>query len=248
MKQITGPIQNTLLRCLKRKDFELLRPALEPVTFKTGTTLFEPGEDVEFAFFPGPGTLVALVAELEDDPTTEAAMIGREGALGGIISEGYKPAFARGVVQIGGPGHRLPLKALAKAQKASPVIRDHFARYADCLLAQVLQSVACNAVHEFDARLARWLLSVQDRIGAHSLKITHEFVADMLGVKRPYASRIINKLARTKTIRNGRGTITILDRKRLEKQSCECYLHLRRHFERLIPHCYPIFAPRTRLQ
>ena len=122
-------------------------------------------------------------------------------------------------------------------------MRDHFARYADCLLAQVLQSVACNAVHEFDARLARWILTTQDRIGGQELRVTQEFMAEMLGVRRTYATRVIGRLEKGGGIRHSRGMVWIVDRRKLEGQACECYAYLRRHYERILPGVYPP-APR----
>ncbi|HEY8015492.1 MAG TPA: Crp/Fnr family transcriptional regulator, partial [Dongiaceae bacterium] len=205
--------------------------------------LFEPGQDVTHVYFPGPATIAALLLNLHDGVTAEAAMIGQEGAIGGIISAGNKPAFTRGVVQIAGSAMRLPTEVLESAKRRSPGLRDHFARYADCLLAQVLQSVACNAVHGFDARLARWILTTQDRIGGRELRVTQEFMAEMLGVRRTYATRVIGRLEKDGGIRHSRGMLRIVDRRKLEHQACECYAYLRRHYERILPGVYPP-APR----
>jgi CRP-like cAMP-binding protein len=234
-----GETGNRLLDSLSAHDRRILAPDLHPLTLNRGEILLEPGEDVLQVYFPGQGTIAALVLNLRDGKTAEAAMIGMEGALGGIISNGDKPAFAHGVAEIAGPAHKLSTDALEDAKQRSPSLRDHFARYADCLLAQVLQSVACNAVHDFDARLARWLLATQDRCGRKELKVTQDFIAEMLGVRRPYASRIAGQLEEKGSIRRGRGTITIVDRPKLERQACECYSYLRRHFETLLPGVYP---------
>jgi len=232
---------NRLLDSLSSKDRHILAPDLRPLKLDRGDVLLEPGEDVMQVYFPGPGTIAALVLHLRDGKSAEAAMIGMEGALGGIISNGDKPAFAHGVAEIAGPAHKLSTDALEDAKQRSPSLRDHFARYADCLLAQVLQSVACNAVHDFDARLARWLLATQDRCGQKHLKVTQDFIAEMLGVRRPYASRIAGQLEELGAIQRGRGTITIVDRAKLEHQACECYGYLREHFERLLPGVYPVY-------
>jgi CRP-like cAMP-binding protein len=234
-----GETGNRLLDSLSAHDRRILAPDLRPLTLNRGEILLEPGEDVLQVYFPGQGTIAALVLNLRDGKSAEAAMIGMEGALGGIISNGDKPAFAHGVAEIAGPAHKLSTDALEDAKQRSPSLRDHFARYADCLLAQVLQSVACNAVHDFDARLARWLLATQDRCGRNELKVTQDFIAEMLGVRRPYASRIAGQLEEKGSIRRGRGTITIVDRSKLEHQACECYSYLRRHFETLLPGVYP---------
>lgn len=102
-----------------------------------------------------------------------------------------------------------------------------------------MQSAACNAVHDVEPRLARWLLATHDRVGVNDLPVTHDFIAEMLGVQRTYVTRIVGQLAEHGAIQSGRGTITITDRARLERQSCECYVTLRRHFERLLPGVMP---------
>jgi CRP-like cAMP-binding protein len=233
---------NRLLDSLAVSDLRILEPALRRLKLDRGTILIEPGEDVVQVYFPGPGTIAALVLNLRDGKSAEAAMIGTEGALGGVISEGEKPAFARGVAEIAGPALTLSTEALDNAKKRSPSLRDHFARYADCLLAQVLQSAACNALHDFDARLARWLLATQDRCGHSELKVTQDFISEMLGVRRTYATRVAGALEAQGSIRRGRGKITIVDRAKLERQACECYGYLRRHFERLLPGVYPVYG------
>lgn len=239
MGHAEGGVHNRLLAALAPRDLALVYPALETVHLNAGSVLFEPGEDVTHICFPSQDMIAALVLNLRDGGSAEAAMIGCEGAAGGIISEGHKPAFARGVVQIGGSALRLRTEVLNSAKQRSPTLRDHFARYADCLLAQALQSVACNAVHEMDGRLARWLLNLQDRLGKAELRVTQEFISQMLGVHRSYTTRIIGSLASRGAISKARGVIVIVSRHKLEGQACECYAYLRRHFERLLPGVYP---------
>jgi CRP-like cAMP-binding protein len=239
MKRAKGPVPNLLLDALPASDRSLLAGGLQAFTLERGDVLFEPGEDVVNVYFPGPGTIAALVLNLREGTTAEVTMIGHEGAVGGIISDGDKPAFARGVVQIAGSALRLATDVLGSAKQRSPGLRDHFARYADCLLAQVLQSVACNAAHDFDARLARWLLALQDRTGSAELSITQGFVAEMLGVQRTYATRIMGTLEERGAIEKGRGKITIKDRRTLERAACECYTRLRRHYDKILPGVYP---------
>jgi CRP-like cAMP-binding protein len=239
MRHVKLGTENRLLAALKPRDLALISPKLESTTLKAEEVLFEPGEDIHTICFPCRGTIASLIVNLRDGASAETAMIGREGAIGGVISDGDKPAFARGVIQLGGPVLRLPTEALESAKRRSPTLRDHFARYADCLLAQVLQSVACNAVHDFDARLARWLLTIQDRTGDRELRLTQEFISQMLGVQRPYATRIVGELVSLGAIRKARGTIEIASRRKLENQACECYGYLRRHFDRLLPGVYP---------
>jgi len=239
MKRLRGPVRNLLLDALSASDRDLVADELQAFTLERGDVLFEPGQDVVNIYFPGSGTIAALVLDLREGATAEATMIGHEGAIGGVISDGDKPAFARGVVQMSGSALRLAIDALASAQQRSAALRDHFARYADCLLAEVLQSVACNAAHDFDARLARWLLTLHDRIGHAELLITQAFIAEMLGAQRTYATRVIGNLAGARAIEKGRGKIIIKDRRKLERAACECYARLREHYDRVLPGVYP---------
>lgn len=234
------PVKNRLLESLPAKDKALIASGLQEVVLERGAVLFEPGEEVVEVYFPSQGMVGALVLDLKSGISAEAAMIGQEGAIGGIISEGDKPAFARAAVQMEGKAFRLSTDLLDDAKSKSPRLRDHFARYADCLLAQVLQSVACNAVHDFDARLARWLLTIHDRLGENELHITQEFISQMLGVQRPYTTRVIGQLEKSGAIEGRCGVIRIANRRKLEGQACECYAYLRRHFERLLPGVYPV--------
>ncbi len=242
MKRAPGPVKNRLLDALGASDRRLLAGHLEAFALDRGDVLFEPGQEIMHVYFPGPGTVAVLLLDLREGIAAEAAMIGQEGAVGGVVSDGRKPAFTRGVVQIAGAAMRLPTDILESAKQRSPGLRDHFARYADCLLAQVLQSVACNAIHGLDARLARWLLTTQDRIGGRELRMTQEFISEMLGVRRTYTTRVVGRLRKSGAIEQRRCAITIVDRRKLERQACECYAYLRRHYERVLPNVYPSFA------
>lgn len=231
--------RNRLLATLAASDMALLEPFLQPVSLHSGEVLFAPGDDVAHVIFPDRPTVAALVPQLRRGEGAEGAMIGWEGAIGGIVSAGDKPAFAHGVVQVAGHGWRLPVERLDQAKHLSAPLRDHFARYADCLLAQALQTVACNTAHELDARLPRWLLSLQDRQGSDELRITHRFIGQMLGVRRSYVSSTLGRLERAGAVAGARGRIVILDRSRLMAHACECYEALRRHFATVLPGVFP---------
>ena len=157
--------------------------------------LFHPGDDIEVVHFPCAATVVSLVAVLRDGRGAEAATIGREGAVGGIVSGGRKPAFCRATVQIAGPALRLEAAQLEGVKSRSASLRDGFARYADCLLAQLQQSVVCNAVHPLEARLARWLLTTHDRVGDAELRLTQDAMAEMLGARRTTVSPVAGAAA-----------------------------------------------------
>ena len=132
----------------------------------------------------------------------------------------------------------MPLGRLHEAAEASPRLRDPLQRYTEALLAQTFQSVACNATHPVEARCCRWLLSTQDRVGQRDLPLTHEFLAEMLGVQRSSVSLVVRALQTAGLIRQGRGVISVSDRAGLEEVTCECYGAIRRNFGRLLSHTY----------
>ncbi len=230
---------NGLLRKLKPADHSLLTPHFEKVVLTRGAILFESGEEVRFVHFPLDGAVVSLLVSMGDGATAQTVSIGREGAIGGIVSHGLVPAFARAVVQISGNALRLDVGQLNAAKRRSDGLANLFARYADCLVAQLVQAVACNALHTIEQRAARWLLATQDRVGEDEVLLTQEFLAEMLGVQRTYVTRVAKALQAAGVIRYQRGRITILDRARLEHASCECHAAVRAHFDRVLAGVYP---------
>lgn len=230
---------NRLLASLKPAERSMLEPAMQAVLLHRGDVLFEPGQDVTHTHFPGPGVVASLVVTMSDGRAVETATIGREGAIGGIISAGHKPAFARAVVQIGGIALRLETMALEAAKERSSIIRDLFSRYADTLLAQTMQSVACNALHPIDARLCRWLLTTHDRVDSDEIALTQEYLAEMLGVQRTTVSGVARLLQERGLISYSRGRMVILDRPAIEASACECYNDVQNHVRAVLPDARP---------
>jgi CRP-like cAMP-binding protein len=226
---------NRLLGALGARDFAVLEPHLEPVALARGKVLFEPGDDVHTTYFPCQRTMVSLLIVTRDGREVEAATIGREGAVGGIVSEGHKPAFGRAVVQVPGSAFVIATSHLEAAKLGSTRFGDLFSRYADALLAQMMQGVACNALHSVEERCARWLLATHDRAGDHLIQLTQESLAEMLGVQRTTVSAVTSALAARGLIKTLRGRVEILDRKGLERVACECYEAVEDHFARLLP-------------
>jgi CRP-like cAMP-binding protein len=230
---------NRLLSTFSPADRALLEGHAAAVELRRGEVLFESGGEVPATHFPSAGTVVAIVVGIVDGRTVEVATIGKEGAVGGIVSGGRAPAFARAIVQVPGTALKVDLKALEEAKSRSPHIRDLFARYADALLAQVMQSVACNAFHALEARCCRWLLTAQDRAGAGDIPLTQEYLAEMLGVQRTTVSAVARALQDQGLIRYRRGSIRILDRTAIERRACECYASVERHFREVLPEVRP---------
>ncbi|GEP08920.1 Crp/Fnr family transcriptional regulator [Methylobacterium gnaphalii] len=229
---------NLLLKALRKADCALLEPHLEPVEFNRGETVFSAGGEISYITFPCERTVVTLVITMLDGRSAETATIGREGAVGGIVSNGGLPASTHAITQLGGPALRIDSTRLQEAKRISEPVRNLFSRYADCLLAQVLQSVACNALHPIEARCLRWLMTLQDRLGSDILPVTQELLAAMLGVQRTYLTRILRTLQLNGLIEIGRGRITILDRPEMEKAACECHNSVRRHFDAVLGAVY----------
>jgi CRP-like cAMP-binding protein len=226
---------NRLLAALRPGDLEQLAPYLTPITLTAGASLFDVGDDITTTVLPCYSTMVSLLVVTRDGEPIEVASIGREGAIGGIVSAGFKPAYGRAVVRIPGAALSLPTARLEEAKARSPALRDLFSRYADVLLAQMMQSAACNALHSIDQRMCRWLLSTHDRANAPTIRLTQETLADMLGVQRTTVTAVAKALQEEGMIRNGRGRIEILDRARLEHRACECHAQVEAHFMRMLP-------------
>jgi CRP-like cAMP-binding protein len=226
---------NRLLAALSERDFAVLAPHLDHVSLPRGRVLFEPGDEVDITFFPCHRTMTSLLVVTLDGHEVEAATIGREGAVGGIVSEGHKPAFGRAVVQVAGDALAIPTAHLEMAKTGSTRFGDLFSRYADALLAQMMQSVACNALHKVEERCARWLLAAHDRAGDQIIHLTQESLAEMLGVQRTTVSTVTAELAARGLIRTRRGRVEIVDRRGLERASCECYRAVEDHFAKLLP-------------
>ncbi|MDQ0511042.1 Crp/Fnr family transcriptional regulator [Ancylobacter amanitiformis] len=230
---------NNLIGALRAADFLLIRHQLRRIDRAAGTVLYEPGDDVRSVYFPCGQTLVSFMVMMEDGRLVEITSIGREGAVGGIVSHGRLPAYARAVVQIGGPLLRLDVADLERAKQTSPPLANLFARYADCLLAQVFQSVACNGAHSIEQRAAKWLLAALDRTGEDSVRLTQDQLASMLAVGRSYVSRVLQHLRRSGAVEPGRGRLTVRDPERLKAMSCGCHDVVRRHFDDVLGGVYP---------
>jgi CRP-like cAMP-binding protein len=213
----------------------VIQPYLVPRLLKRGAVLFEPGDDIHTTYFPCRGTMGSLLIVSAEGREIEVATIGPEGAIGGIVSAGHKPAYGRALVQIGGPAMSIDTARLEDAKSQSAAFHNLFSRYADALLAQMMQSAACNAWHPIEARCCRWLLATHDRIGGDAIELTQEALAEMLGVRRTTVTLVAKSLQERGLIKYARGRVHIVNRKGVENASCECYRAVEDHFDRLLP-------------
>jgi CRP-like cAMP-binding protein len=228
---------NRLLAALEPDDFAVLEPHLHGVSLQQDQVLYEAGDALRHAYFPH-DTVVSLVAVLKDGRSAEMAVYGREGALGLVSAVTVSQSFGRYIVQATGTASRIEMERLHEVIGQRSKVRQLVLRFSEAMMARVLQNVACNAVHSVEARACRWILSMHDRLDQDAVPLTHEFLADMLGVQRSTVSSITRSLQEAGLIRQGRGIMTVTNRAGLEARSCECYGTVRRSFERLLPHTY----------
>jgi CRP-like cAMP-binding protein len=230
---------NNLLRRLRPSDFALLAPHLEQHSWRGSDLLYNPGDDVEIVHFPCGPSLVSFLVTNEDGRDVETVLVGREGAVGGIVSLGRLPAYCKIVVKFPGSFVQLPVRILQEAKLESTTLRLLFARYADCLLAQVFQSTACNAIHSIEQRTAKWILAAMERTGDQRVPLTHEQLATMLGVGRSYTSRVIQTFKAEGILGTQRGALLVHSLDALQARSCRCNESVKSHFETVLQGLYP---------
>jgi Crp-like helix-turn-helix domain len=230
---------NNLLRSLSAKDFDLIAPHLEVVTVATDEMLYRPGDDVEFVHFPCGPSLASYLISSEDGRDVEILLVGREGAVGAIVGRARLRAYSYVVVRFGGQFVRPHISKLKAVKAGSPVLSHLLARYAECLLAQILQSAACNALHSIEQRTAKWIISAMERTNADLLPLTHKQLAAMLGVGRSYTSRVIQAFRAEGVPETRRGSIRVQDRATLEARACLCNDAVKTHFEEVLRGVYP---------
>jgi CRP-like cAMP-binding protein len=221
MKDV-GPLGNDLLSTLQDDDLVLITPHLDALHLRSGHIIHEPGAIVQHAYFPRNGAIVAFLVPMPDGESIEISMVGREGALGGIVSHGNLPAFARCCVHHGGDFFRIPLTTLDELMQQSRAIRAMLTRYGDCMLAQLFQSIACNARHSIEQRAARWLCAAVARTGTSEVTLTQAQLGGFLGVGRSYVTRIIARLKKDGILATKRGGIIVLQPRKLRALSCDC--------------------------
>jgi len=215
-------VGNKILLSISDKEYALIRPHLEFLGMPQHLTLYEPGQPLEFVHFPNSG-MVSLVIATEDGKTVEVGEVGREGFAGTQAAVGIHTNQVREVVQIAGDGFRVRIEPLQSVLQSAPELQRILTRYAVVQGMQFAQTAACNRLHNIEQRLARWLLSTQDRVDSPTLAITHDFLATMLGTDRPTVSLAAGILQNKQIIEYTRGAVQILSRTKLEDCTCECY-------------------------
>ena len=244
---VTARPYNNLLRRLSEADYALIAPHLtRDRRQRQRPALQSRRRRRRSSTFPADRVSCPHLVSIEDGRDVETILVGREGAVGGIVSEGYLPAYTRIVVKFGGPFLRLHVSKLDAAKMYSATLRNVFARYADCMLAQIFQSTACNAIHSIEQRTAKWIIAAMERTDdPDAVPLTHEQLATLLGVGRCYASRVIQ------TVQGGgrAGDPARLDRgaqpRGPESAACRCNESVKTHFEEVLRGVYPTEEAQT---
>ena len=233
-----NPKKNLLLDALSATELKRIRPHLEPVAMPLGEVIYESGRHIDHVYFPA-DSIVSLLYVLENGASAEIAVVGNDGVVGISLFMGGETTPSRAVVQSAGVGYRLPDRAIKDEFHRGGPLQHLMLRYTQALITQMAQTAVCNRHHSVDQQLSRWLLHSIDRLGVPHITMTQELIATMLGVRREGVTEAAGKLQDAGVIRYRRGHISVLDRPKLEKLSCECYDVVRRETARLLPWVAP---------
>lgn len=225
--------ENQILSLLPAEEFDRFRAHLQSVELKQGQVLFEPGIPFDEVYFVDQG-MVSVVSIMENGSSIEVGTIGNEGLAGLSVILGVDSVAYRHVMQVAGRARKLDTSVLANELWNGRQLRKLLNLYHAAFNTQVMQGMACNGLHSIEQRCCRWLLTTQDRVGSFELNITHDFLAQMLGVRRASVTEVLRPLQTERMIRTSRGKVIILDPKRLADSSCECYGVIRREYQRLL--------------
>jgi CRP-like cAMP-binding protein len=232
---------NHLLASLDGDKIAALQPHLKLLELHPETVLFETGETIKTVYFPLTG-VVSVVVDLATGEMIESAMIGRDSLVGGSAAFDNQVSLNRVVVQVTGAASALNVDRFRELAQQSESFRAKLARHEHFLLAQAQQSAACNATHTLEERLSRWLLRSRDLLDSDDIPLTHEFLAEMLGVRRTSVTLVASALQKAGLIRYRRGRIRLLDRGALLDSACECYGTIEAHADRLLGATSPRLA------
>jgi CRP-like cAMP-binding protein len=227
------PLHNRLLAALPRAEYDRILPYVRMSTVTAGDTLQAHRVRIKNVYFPNSGVF-SITNEMRNGGLVEVATVGREGMLGIGVFFGDRAGIGRTFQQVAnGPLPSMTAARFVKETTSAGPFRDVVSVYAQASLLQIMQCTACNALHSVTQRCCRWLLQTRDRVDDDTFSLKQEFLAVMLGVHRPTVTVVLRALQREGLITSRYGRIRILERKRLEAASCECYSVIRDHFARL---------------
>ncbi|MBA2350801.1 MAG: Crp/Fnr family transcriptional regulator [Pseudomonadota bacterium] len=224
---------NHLLAALPENVFRRLEPSLEPVDFKLGDVIYEPGAKLQHVYFPVT-CIISLLYTMENGVSAEIGVVGNEGLVGLALYMGGDTMPNRAIIQSAGSALRLPAKALQDEFKRGGEMQIALLRFTQALITQMSQTAVCNQLHTLDEQLCRWLLLSHDRLQNDELVMTQELMANMLGVRREGVTLAAGRLQSAGLIRYNRGRVNINNRTGLEEAVCECYRVVKLEYERLL--------------
>jgi CRP-like cAMP-binding protein len=224
---------NRLLASLPKNIFAAVESHLEPVMLSFGDLVAQVHQPIRHVYFPSSG-VVSLVVEMKVGGMIETAMVGRDGIVNGTSALDGKVSFHKGIVQIAGAGAVIDPDVLRSLANKFEPLRAIIIRHEQVLFAQAQQSAGCNASHMVEARMCRWLLRMRDLTDSVDLKLTQQFMAQMLGVRRTSVSLVAGTLQKAGFIEYSRGKIRLLDIQQIEQGACECYETVKKHYKRLL--------------
>jgi CRP-like cAMP-binding protein len=227
-----GGIGNRLLAALPPADVDLLVPELETVALDQDAVLSRAGDEIEHVFFPESGA-ISLMIDMANGETVATAVIGREGAVGMLSVLGPSPSAITAVVRAAGTASRIPASRFYAASNRSPAIRHVVQSQIRAMLVQFQLGAACNALHPVQARMARWLLHLRDRIDHDVLPLTQDALSQILGVQRTTVTLLMRNLRASGAIRSDRRGQIEIDRSRLAAAACECHGTMRLEVEEI---------------
>jgi CRP-like cAMP-binding protein len=225
-------IMNRLLAALPDEEYAQLEPHLKPVSLSLGEILFEPPDPIRNAYFPT-SSIISFLAELPNGDSVEVGLVGNEALAGADVILGIDKASKVATVQGAGDALKIAAPALKEAFNQGGKLQLYLLQYTHALMSQISASVLCNVRHRIDGRLARWLLMYRDRLVSNEFFLTHEFMAQMLGVRRASVSEVAKQLQDEGLINYSRGQFRILSREGLEEKTCECYPVVKEEFDSL---------------
>jgi CRP-like cAMP-binding protein len=228
------PRGNSLLAALSLEDYQKLVPQLEYIHLELGKVIYQPGETLNYIYFPI-SAVVSLLYTLKDRTTAEVGLIGNDGVVGLAVFLGAKTTNNQAIVQIAGDALRIKVETFMLEFDQSGSFRHLMLLHTHTLITQISQTAVCNRSHSMEQRLCRWLLLSYDRINSDELRMTHQYLAYMVGGRREAISLATKRLQTAGILRSVRGHITLLDRTALEANACECYEVVRTEFERVLP-------------
>ena len=228
------PQQNTLLAALSAADRDHLAPDLELVGLTLGEVLYESGQTMRHAYFPIDG-IISMLYVMKNGESAEIAIVGNEGMIGIALFMGGESTMSRAIVQNAGHAYRIKAQVLKDEFDRGGALSRLLLMFTSALITQMVQTAACNRHHTIDQQLCRWMLLSLDRLPSTRISMTEKLIGNMLGIDRARVSEATNVLSDAGLVHYDNGEITVLDRRAVEKRTCECYGVVKRESDRLLP-------------